>query len=340
MRRVARVGLVPPSIGLIPFRRDGGAPLVYRDPPYCSHGSNSHIRHGLFERHQAEMACLSRRRFSLHGVIEWATRSKCGSRPAHLTPLNLQSLMSALIDPAAWLWLLLLLLGILFGANRWRRAGLIILAVCICWWGIEVTALPGRLLARLEKPYAGSNRTVPPSADAVIVLGGWGITSTNEFAGLDLGPAADRLLTGIDLARRGQADALVVGGAATTGTLEPIEPELVRRWLARWELSDVPVLGLGPCRSTRDEAVRAATLARERGWTRVLLVTSAWHLERARGAFRAAGLETIPVACDFLGTTSLRRPPKLVPQAQSMVLLQIWLHEMVGYWYYRARGWV
>lgn len=39
-------------------------------------------------------------------------------------------------------------------------------------------------------------------------------------------------------------------------------------------------------RSTREEAVEGARVARERGWQRVLVVTSAYHVPRARRVFR------------------------------------------------------
>ena len=64
--------------------------------------------------------------------------------------------MSALIDPAALLWLLLLLGGLGLLAKRHWKCGVLPLILCAVWWLAEVTAVPGRLLASLEKPYFGS----------------------------------------------------------------------------------------------------------------------------------------------------------------------------------------
>jgi uncharacterized SAM-binding protein YcdF (DUF218 family) len=163
--------------------------------------------------------------------------------------------------------------------------------------------------------------------------------SSNDFAGLDFGIATDRILTGVDLARRGLGKTLVLGGSATVKPEVAPEPGLLRHWIQSWEVAEVPMTDLGPCRNTRDEAVRAAELAKEQGWSRVLLVTSAWHMKRSEAAFHKAGLDTIPVGCDFLGTASLRTSGKWMPRSQSMILLQLWLHEIAGFWYYRLRGW-
>src|SRR5437763_1587374 len=57
---------------------------------------------------------------------------------------------------------------------------------------------------------------------------------------------------------------------------------------------------LGANEDTHDEALKVRVLATERGWHRVLLVTSANHMRRASGVFRAQGLEVIPVPCNFL----------------------------------------
>ena len=247
--------------------------------------------------------------------------------------------MTIFFDPAVILWLLLLVLGGVGLARRPRWLGMILVLLAAGWWLVEVTGMPRRLLAGLEEAYVGTARREGPQVDAIVVLGGGAALSTNDFSGLDFGVAADRILTGIDLAHRRQGRMLVLGGSTNTETGSAPEPGLYRAWLKSWDLDSIPLLDLGPCRNTRDEAVRAAELADEHGWTRLLLVTSATHMRRSEGAFRAVGLEVEPVACDFIGMASMNRRISWVPQSMSFVMLQLWLREVVGYRYYRARGW-
>jgi uncharacterized SAM-binding protein YcdF (DUF218 family) len=92
-------------------------------------------------------------------------------------------------------------------------------------------------------------------------------------------------------------------------------------------------------RTTRENAVETARLARDKGFQRVLLVTSALHMRRAAGAFRAVGLEVVPAPTDFsvLGTGRL---PNLLPDAGSLEATTATLHEWIGLSYYAARGWL
>jgi uncharacterized SAM-binding protein YcdF (DUF218 family) len=46
--------------------------------------------------------------------------------------------------------------------------------------------------------------------------------------------------------------------------------------------------------NTHESAVCVARMSRTRGWSRVILVTDAKHMRRARGAFVKEGLSVIP----------------------------------------------
>ena len=113
----------------------------------------------------------------------------------------------------------------------------------------------------------------------------------------------------------------------------------------RWKLIDSPVLHLGICANTHEEALKTMEMIKLKGWRSVYLVTSASHMRRSEAVFRSAGIKTIPVACDFQGY-----PPSgewrfserytLLPQSVRLNLLRVYLHEQVGWLYYRSRGWI
>jgi uncharacterized SAM-binding protein YcdF (DUF218 family) len=107
-----------------------------------------------------------------------------------------------------------------------------------------------------------------PGADAIVSLDG---------------DRPRRLRKAVELAARGVAPTLVVVRA------DAVAPELLRAGNLPFEvLSVVPEPP-----STRGEARGVARLARERGWQRILVVTSAYHVPRARLIFRRG------VACDL-----------------------------------------
>jgi DUF218 domain len=98
---------------------------------------------------------------------------------------------------------------------------------------------------------------------------------------------------------------------------------------------------LGACKNTRDEAIHTEVMAREKGWKKILLVTSAWHMRRALPTFRNTGLEVIPVGCDAPGTAALQNHDRvtLIPRTGTLETFELWFTETLGYAWYRLRGW-
>ena len=88
--------------------------------------------------------------------------------------------------------------------------------------------------------------------------------------------------------------------------------------------------------------MRTAALAREKDWNKIILVTSAWHMRRSEAVFRKAGLEVIPVGADFMGNNGLETEWDFcpVPSVGAFRKLKLFMHEQVGWWYYKFRGWI
>jgi uncharacterized SAM-binding protein YcdF (DUF218 family) len=89
---------------------------------------------------------------------------------------------------------------------------------------------------------------------------------------------------------------------------------------------------------TLESAVRYEKILHEEGIKKVLLVTHAWHLRRARAAFEHAGLEVVPAPVGF-AAGSLDPIRQLLPDAQAMVLTHRAWHEALGLIWYRIKFW-
>ncbi|MCH2379013.1 MAG: YdcF family protein, partial [Pedosphaera sp.] len=70
----------------------------------------------------------------------------------------------------------------------------------------------------------------------------------------------------------------------------------------------------------------------------IFLVTSAWHMPRARAVFESSGVRVIPVGCDFRSIPKGKL--KVFPSSGRLESLQIFLQEKVGWMYYRSKGWI
>ncbi len=253
------------------------------------------------------------------------------------------STLSALIDPVGFLWAILLLaaLGALWG-RRWSLFGFSF-ALLLFLQVIAGSNLARLLIGRLEAPYDPRLNPLPSRVDAVVMLGGTLDFGPREILGINLGEPGDRILTAVELVRQGRAPLLVLSSAPylRDGELRG-DSELIAVWLERWGLPRGEVARLPLGRNTREEAVETAAFAARHDWNQILLVTSAYHLRRAEATFRHAGVTNlVPVGCDFFGPDPPGGPWKLtgIPRVGPLLVLNYWIHEQVGWWYYGFRGW-
>jgi uncharacterized SAM-binding protein YcdF (DUF218 family) len=239
----------------------------------------------------------------------------------------------------------LVALSLRFCLRKRHRLGLSLAALALILSISETARIPARLAARKEAAYyefsiSRLTATNINHVDAVVQCGGLLSPSPYDLSGANYSDSVDRLLASVEAARRLHLP-LVLGGGAAGGNGAPPESTFERAWLANWGLTNFTVMDLGVCRDTHDEALAAARLAKLHGWKRILLVTSAIHMDRAWAAFQRTGLEVVPLACDFDGPAAPngKWTLKLLPSIGSAALFKMWLTEEVGLWYYWLRGW-
>lgn len=213
--------------------------------------------------------------------------------------LVLQKLIARLAMPAAWAWDAAWL-AFVYGVARARRRIVALGAAA----GIMLTlagseAVGHAMFQWLERDYQ-DDPYAQGTFDAVFVLGG-GI-ETAPHASYELGPTGDRVVLAARLHHRGIAKQLVISGTPIEG-LTTLDNIAATRMILR-DLGvpdDAIVHPSQPTRNTREEATAAAALVRARGWQRVGLLTSAWHMRRALALFRRAGVNAVPLAADHRG---------------------------------------
>lgn len=192
------------------------------------------------------------------------------------------------------------------------------------------------LMEVLERDYPPRAAASLPRAPAMVVLGGSTRGDASVEQGADLNGQADRLVFAADLYRQGKAPLVLVSG----GSAGHQRPE------AR-EMADIlAVMGIPGramvleelSRNTYENAYYGAQLLQQRGIERVLLVTSAFHMERARRAFAAQGIEVIPAATDYQRLTHDSLLPPVLPSLSAMGRTTYALREMAALIVYDWRG--
>lgn len=172
--------------------------------------------------------------------------------------------------------------------------------------------------------------------DAVILLGGL----TDERIEAARGQTAfndnvERLLVVHELLASGKAKVAILSGAAMSKELEPYgEARALARQLRAWGISEEAIVLEEQAKNTRENAVFTERIVRERGYARVLVVTSAFHMLRAKECYAAVGLPVDTLRADFRAHPA----QSFLPRASNLYVTTYALREILGRWVYRAQG--
>jgi uncharacterized SAM-binding protein YcdF (DUF218 family) len=244
----------------------------------------------------------------------------------------LTNLLAAFLLPP----LSLVILGCLgwWLAKRFRLAGNAIVIASIALLLVLSTGAGSRLLvAPLE------NRSLPVpnpkmvDAKAIVILGGGRSFAAPEDGNRDQ-PSTQtlaRLRHGARLYRMTGLPILVSGGAPDRGG----ESEAAVMARALREDFHIPVRWLeDTSENTAQNAAHAATMLREAGIDRALLVTDAIHMPRAMQIFSKTGLTVMPAATEFRSRKPLS-VADFIPSAGGLQTSHYALHEWIGMVWYR-----
>jgi uncharacterized SAM-binding protein YcdF (DUF218 family) len=205
--------------------------------------------------------------------------------------------------------LALLCLGLLALVLGRKRLGTWLVGI-VTAVGLVVTVLPvgSWLLRPLEDRFPA--RELPASVDGIIVLGG----SINPILSAArhqpiLTDSAERLFAFVDLARRYPAARLIfTGGSASVVDTADREADVARTVLAGLGFDVGRVVFERDSRNTYENALFSQRAMAPRPGERWVLITSAYHMPRAVGCFRALGWDVIAYPVDY-GTRPDGDPP-------------------------------
>jgi uncharacterized SAM-binding protein YcdF (DUF218 family) len=225
---------------------------------------------------------------------------------------------------------------------RLRRRALIWSGVAVLW--LSSTPLVSGLAVRAAEGWAERGlATDAPQADAIVVLSEGRVVAPGKAAVSEWNDA-DRFFGGVELFKAGKSPLLVfTGGAAPWEPNAAPEGDVLAEYAKAMGVPDGQILKTPRVTNTAEEAVAVATLLRGRlsgptwrgGPPRVLLVTSAFHMPRARRLFERAGMSVIPFPVDFKvsagGTTSVL---DFLPTAGALAQTEMALREGYGRLFY------
>ena len=221
----------------------------------------------------------------------------------------------------------------------WRRFSCLLMV--LAWSSLLLFSLPAissLLFLWLEAPYVQiASPEQIQTAQVVLVLGGGRQRNNPEYEGDQVSHSALwRLRYGARLANQYSLPVLVSGGRVYDYEASS-EAELGQSLLQ--QEFGVETVWLEPnSRNTWENAKKSAQLLIEKNISGpVLLVTHAYHMRRAEGAFRHAGVDVVPMPTGFISTDLGGWWNDWIPSAGALMDSRTALHEYLGLLFYRLR---
>jgi uncharacterized SAM-binding protein YcdF (DUF218 family) len=246
------------------------------------------------------------------------------------------------IDPPT-LILILLIVAWVVRNRRPRIFSGILAATILLLYLLACPKTTRWLVSTLEDQYHDDGIANVPVAQAIIVLGGSLKMPHGSHPLAGITNSSDRMLEALRLYRAGKAPMLVLSGGD-----DPLFPKArnlheadeMRAILEEWGVPESAILVEDGSINTRENALFSHRLLEQRGIERVILVTSAIHMPRAASSFRRVGFEVVPIPADFL--TGWEEQVSIFdwfPSSSALANSKDAIHEWLGFWVYRMRGW-
>ena len=172
------------------------------------------------------------------------------------------------------------------------------------------------------------------SADAIVVLSGMlEINEVGDSTYVEWGDP-DRFFGGIALFKAGKAQKLVfTGGKMPWDKSKKTEGEVLKEFAISNGIPSDKILVTKDVENTADEAVAVKELISPN--KKIILVTSAYHMYRAKRLFERQGFEVIPYRLDFkVAGKSRLTILDFLPSADNIQLTETGIREIIGRLFY------
>jgi uncharacterized SAM-binding protein YcdF (DUF218 family) len=241
----------------------------------------------------------------------------------------IQKILLAALSPISIVLFLLFL-----GAIKRKWSIVFFTSILLVLFSLPLTS--NQLIKILE---SDTQQVTPERSDenqAIVVLSGYlSIIDTPQGKQFQWG-SADRFFKGIELAAHTSSSFLIFTNEQLPWNTS--SPDISQFLIHHSEILGIQknrILITAPVQNTQDEALAVAKLGAEKGFNRVILVTSAFHMQRASLLFEKAGLTVVPFPTDFRANSHQINILDFLPSANGLAKSEFALRELIGRTYYR-----
>ena len=244
--------------------------------------------------------------------------------------IYLHKILPLLVSPLS-IVLIIILIGTFFKSKKISLLGLLILIFC------SVPIISNKLIFYLEKDYSLQSVKDVTKADAIVVLSGMISTiNSKEKLSYEFNDSIDRILSGIDLFKEDKASFLILTNGKMPWSVGIPEGEYLKDFSIKYGIPEDRILLTDNVQNTDQEAISVKKLLKTNE-ANIILVTSAFHMPRAKKVFEAANIKVIPFAVDFKTPIKKITIIDFIPSADSLKDTSHFFREMIGRLYYNLK---
>jgi len=250
----------------------------------------------------------------------------------------LSKILEIFINPFIWI-LLLLLATWLFRSKKWKKrfkfAALIILLVF-------TNPLLHRMAIQQWEHNLQKTEVAEGKAEIAVVLGG--MAAFHEPSGrVRFNGASDRLWQAVALYKEGYVSKIFIAGGSPKIILkEKPESEFIRDYLLLLSIPENDIFIENRSKNTYQNALYTGELFEKMNWEKnIVLVTSAFHMTRAKACFKKQGFEVFEYSADPLKSVSKITPKEIfIPDIGTMGKWSMLFKEWIGIVAYKIKGYI
>lgn len=197
--------------------------------------------------------------------------------------LFIKKLISSLFLPPGLIIVILVIIGVFLKGSSFLRFLALIFALFI--YLISIEPIKDLLFTPLER------FPTPQSVDAdvIVVLGGGSYDS-----GFMKEDTLNRVFRGYLIYKNIKKPIIVSGGGKSKVT----DAELMAQFLKEVGIPNKDIIKEEKSKTTTENAIYVSKICKQKGYKRIVLVTSGYHMRRAMKIFKQTGVDIIPYPAD------------------------------------------
>ena len=149
----------------------------------------------------------------------------------------------------------------------------------------------------------------------------------------------DRFFSGLELMKSKKAKYIIfTAGKLPWQKISLSEGHALAQYAINWGIESKSILITSTVQNTQEEAVAVKKLLSENHGKKIILVTSAFHMPRAKIMFENQGIEVEPYPVDFKSEASDITIMDFLPSAYAMNNFEFAIRELIGRAYYQIKA--